>query len=408
VESATALLWITHPDSVEYKEMATTLSSINNRLERCTQKIGQVFSNSPLHEIGAKLECLISETFEGVGCGVCSLEDAKIMISFIENNISVLPNSFKDRFKFDSALIMVITDNWRHGDVKISPMIVPKYGNTWGFRRIPLEPQKDNPGHVVELIIFPGEDDLEEVNLLLYPWLCHELGHYLLSVYEPHFDVTFSTPLNDFLNRLQIRGIADRGSSKAKSQSMIENIRQYWEPKQDHFDWAHEIAFDTIALWTTGPAFLFAYQHVLQTRKPNPYELSKNHPPYFVRTRAIIEAAKELGWDNYTGELDGTLRDLSLSDRNFRQTNEFVSLAPAHLITDCVNAALDTCNKIRLPKFDRSRLGKIQDNFKHEEFTDFGIDLFSTAWLIYRDGDFQFFSEWENRTIEKLNGYVML
>jgi hypothetical protein len=44
---------------------------------------------------------------------------------------------------------------------------------------------------VIDLILLPGDDRLEDVDLLAYPFLTHELGHNALFKYDKVFPQSF-------------------------------------------------------------------------------------------------------------------------------------------------------------------------------------------------------------------------
>jgi hypothetical protein len=70
-------------------------------------------------------------------------------------------------------------------------MIVPKPSQDWGHMSLPLATYDQTATHVIDLILLPGDDRLEDVDLLAYPFLTHELGHNALFKYDKVFPQSF-------------------------------------------------------------------------------------------------------------------------------------------------------------------------------------------------------------------------
>jgi hypothetical protein len=109
--------------------------------------------------------------------------------------------------------------------------------------------------------------------LLLYPWLCHEVGHNILSRDHSAFRKSFETRLDKITKALQLLRVADRGSLQDKSQRIIDDILYMWQPAPDRDSWTHEMTIDIIAPWTCGPAYLAAFQDVVEKPGINPYKI---------------------------------------------------------------------------------------------------------------------------------------
>ena len=67
---------------------------------------------------------------------------------------------------------------------------------------LPLATYDRTATHVIDLVLIPGDDRLEAVNLLAYPFLTHELGRNGLSKYNKVFPQSFFPVLEQVTNGL--------------------------------------------------------------------------------------------------------------------------------------------------------------------------------------------------------------
>ena len=303
------------------------------------------------------LEILIGTT-EAVEAGLAAPEKTQDVFFYVSSLVESLPQSFGSRFAFDAALISAITQEWSTGGIPMSSMILPRYSDEWGHLTCTV-PLNSTQGHTVDMILIPGNDDRASVELLEYPWLCHELGHNL-HFRDDSFAERLRGHLSDRVSALRTRSVADRAMARARSISQIEGIANVWTPTGTQKNWAHEIAADIVALWVVGPAFLAAFQYVLETR-PKPYHLNNEHPPYDVRASAIVDAGQRLRWSSNVAEIEEIQKNWRLSQHGDKRTNEYLALADDELVTAAVTNALAACRTVGLPRNAqaRSRIGKL-------------------------------------------------
>ena len=281
-----------------------------NRLQKALKKVQEVYGDTPLSAVGVKL----AEFLSGVQAAVNADNSKSIQIETACNTVSgiieLLPQTFGKRFFFDSAVIQALADQWGRGSVKLSNMIAPRSSGseTWGHQRVIMPAGDKENAHFVDVVLFPEEDEIECINLLSYPWLCHELGHLIFFQYGEDFTNVFKAELEKEVNRLSLRAIADRGAAREKAQKVIKEVRELWTPSPDHHNWAHELAIDVVALWACGPAYLAVFQDELSKPEIDPYQIDQNHPPYEVRASAMHITSKRLGWDTYAA---GLAKDVS-------------------------------------------------------------------------------------------------
>src|SRR2546430_1338369 len=123
-------------------------------------------AGSPLDTIAQGLKSALGLTNGAHARGELAREQLVGLSEYVTTVVRSLPRTYGDRFWFDAGLIRAMAGDW--GDPRLfSPMIIPCYEKQWGYARLPMpltelchgssEPQS----HVVELIMVPGNDDLQ-------------------------------------------------------------------------------------------------------------------------------------------------------------------------------------------------------------------------------------------------------
>jgi len=333
-----------------------------NRLDEIRTSIERLL-DTPLRSIAEdvkdQLEFLVTSARE------CQ-QNAEILTVFLSQARAVLqliPESFGDRFWFDAQMIAAIADTWNGSDQHLSGTIVPKSASQWAHESAYLTVGSGNERRKsLNVIHVPGRDDLDEIDLLAYPWLCHELAHNLFFYDDTFFIQTFRPNLDKFLGSLRLRAIADHGSAKSKSHALIARIESFWTPTLTHKNWAHEMAMDSVGLWTCGPAFLAAFQDEIEDKTRNPYHLDEVHPPYAVRAIGLIKASKELGWNKHVRRIKELLSVWRKSHWAKHVDNSYLALTEPQLIEATVEGTLATCQSLSLFKCTSTRFSEFNNN----------------------------------------------
>jgi hypothetical protein len=344
----------------------------------------------------------MSDVQRSIEAGVGSSDDAERISNYVAKVLELLPSSFGDRFAFDSQLIHSLAQEYSQGAVNLSSMLVPKPSNAWGHQTVPMPSIDGKSAYVIDVIHLPGEDKSADIDLLSYPFVCHELGHNILFRNGDAFTVECSRQLNAVLAEIQKQTIGIRGMSRHVAEATIEQVRQYWTPTADQYNWAHEIAIDVISLWLCGPAYLASLQDVFEADGLNPYQLGQSHPPYEIRARALIDGASRLGWAYYTGTTQ-TLADRwsSLAPANVR-TNLHVACGDPRLLNAVITSTLETCAALSLPCCTPSRITAVQVRESEGRPLEFGTEVILSAWLTRNRSTEAEYDEWEMATIDQL------
>jgi hypothetical protein len=363
----------------------------------------QAVAKSPLHPIAAQLQSLLDLAVRSHDSGALPSEELQKLVRYTSHVLNRLPQVFGPRFGFDAVQINAVTGDL--GRDRFSGMLIPRYEQDWGHESV-MMPAENGKSHVIDLILMSGQDRLRDVNLLLYPWLGHELAHNLLFRYDTVFRDDVSRQIDKAVQKLKVGAIADRGTAHSKATRILEEFIQFWTPTLDHKNWAHEIAADCIALWIFGPAYLACFEDVLDNESLNPYELTQSHPPYVVRGNALLEGAGLLGWN-------GTAlrkRIAGWADSKWREskTNRLRSLAKPELIGACVSAAFQTCQDLRLAKCTGDGLNRILETCGTGHFPDFGVHLVLAAYVMFEERGEQGYLEWQAPVVQSLADTVTL
>lgn len=369
------------------------------------QKVSALL-NSPLDQIGHKLCDFLNDANRASNAR--ELDDTAMtrLTTQVAEIVDRLPQSFGERFHFDSALIVGIGADWIK-NFPLSSMIIPRHQNEWAHERIPMPSEDLNTAHVVDVIHMPGTDDLTEVDLLTYPWMIHEMGHHLLFRFSPRFEPAFNSELGRIVSNLRLISIADRGSARTKSQRTLEKLESLWSPSHGQSNWAHELAIDFISVWTLGPAYIACFKDAVENQNRNPYEITGSHPPLIVRADALIAAAKRLGHQNFSGSLQTLTEEWRRPPWTERRDSRFHSLARPELINACTNVALSFCESLNLTKCTPEKLENIPQSLAEYKTDEIGLDLLLFAWFIFEMKGKKEYTEWESKTLKNLAKSIM-
>lgn len=371
----------------------------HDRLSQAFERVGRRFDQTPLSCVGYKLREYVQDVQNGLQAGHVTQEQANKLADYLEGIIDRLPKTFGDRFRFDAGMIAAIAEEWNGGGTQLSNMLLPCPSAEWGHQSVAMPTYSDQSAHVIDVILISGEDNLDDIDLLAYPFLGHELGHNALFKHEAIFSEAFEKQLQQHINAMLRQTLADRGTAKVKSKETVEQTRKVWGATPNHFNWAHEIAVDLIALWTCGPAYLATFYDVLDDAQLDPYQVGQSHPPYEVRAKALIHAAGELGWSAHCQNLSEVIRKWGRSDWHRGRNNQYAALASPVLIAACSDIAIKTCGALRLPKCTPDTVQAVGLKLSRGETPDLGSELILAAWLTRENKDEPAYVEWEKAVI---------
>ncbi len=383
---------------------------MNNRLHRTLDDF-RLLKLSPLEPIAKELEEYF-DFFRQVSQSPSSSEQAAYGLEIVASILENLPQSFEERFEFDAVMIQAIAQEWNGQQQKLSGTLIPCSGEEWLHKSfsLPFGPL-NGIGKSISLIHIPGEDALDEVDLLTYPFMCHEMAHNLLYFNDPYFKPEFNRELNQYLNSLRLKSIADQGKSRIQSQRTISQIEELWSPGANHQNWAHEITMDIVALWTCGPAYIAAFQDEIQDevekKGKDPYFIGQSHPPYAVRIDILERTSDRLGWEDYTDRIRMLRQNWSKPPHRRRMNNHYLALTDPVLIEVCIASALDACEKYQILRCDRTTIKKVKEILRNNELPGFGVEVIIAAWLMEQK-ERSAYREWENKFVRRLYESIML
>lgn len=385
--------------------MARRNRPVREQVDFARNRIKHVLT-TPLSAVAESLGRCLEE-------GVCSHRAGKLpadklveLCSYVLYVADRLPQKYGERFFFDAAMIRAMAKDWG-GSLALSSMVIPLYGRTWGHGSLMMPSENHEDAHLIDVIVFPGDDRLEAVDLLDYPWMAHELGHYVLFRDDSSFKNVFMPALDKRLRSLKLSAIADRGAARVKAEAIINELRKLWTPSPDQRNWAHELAIDIIAVWTCGPAYLGSFKDQIERPQTNPYEITQNHPPYEVRLCALVDASRNLGFSDHAEGLSAIAGGWAKSNLRRGKNNKFLALADRGLIHECTQAAFRFCESLNLTKWTSSKLDVARAQLLNEANLDLGVDLLLSARVIFEERGESALDEWERITVRQIAENVM-
>ncbi len=361
--------------------------------------------DSPLREVGKKLQEVLSQA--KLGSQNRFADNGLVEVAeYVAHIADRLPQSFGQRFHFDSALISGIARDWGE-QVTASGMIMPRHGGGWGHERVMMPSEDANSLHVVDLILLPREDRLEDIDLLSYPWIIHEMDHYLFLRYDSLFIPAFQAELEKVATSLRLGAISDRGSARTRAHKNVEELLQFWPPTPDQKNWAHELAIDIVSVWTCGPAYLDCFQDVVDNPDLNPYKITSTHPPYSIRAEALIKASGELGLEKYSTNLRSLAEGWRNSRWKRRRDNRYFALTRSDLVESCMKSAFGFCKSLGLRPCTEKYVENLKESLSTFDTDEIGINLLLYAWLKFDKSGEEVYSAWESQVVAELTAKVM-
>ena len=159
------------------------------------------------------------------------------------------------------------------------------------------------------------------------------------------------------------------------------------------------------ALWTCGPAFIASYEDHLDRNAPDPFLVDGNHPPYHLRTLALIDAASRLDWSDYLSPLTSRTTDWN---KTAPDAFEYAVLHDGELLIAAVTCGLRFCNALQLPRLDPVSMREIRTSAAQGNSLEFGAGLLVGAWAANQSMKESDYENWHTRVIQELADSVKL
>lgn len=356
-------------------------------------RIDKVLLPSPLATLGRALIDELDFLHKASEADQSAVPNLSAYLELLQTRLEMLPSSFGARFNVDAAQLQAISDEWR--PTNIQPNIIPSYDREWGHWIYPTR----IAGKTVNIaaISFPGREDIDDIDLLDYPWLLHELGHNLHHKTST-FAEAFRDKLIDVLSALKLSCVADRGVARERSQKNIHDIGRFWMPDATHKNWSYEIAVDLVALWVSGPAYLQAFSHFLRDNSPDPFHITQDHPPYYVRVCALLDGGERLCWADHLSEF----RMIQSEWSKLPHDNRFLALAQDALISAAVTCGLACCQDLQLPRLQVADLRQFDELLVNPNKCEFGTSLIVAAWYAEQNLPPSDYARWHSAVVDEL------
>ena len=382
------------------------------------RKRGEKNHRESLIEDLANLDGVDGKPFEPVVCNIRKALDsydqakqhgsldAAAVLQFAEVHrraIKLLPppRHVGQRFFFDSGLMHSIAGAWSNSQLAISKLIYPKYEASWDYQHVVLGPAHDGKNAAVDVIGFRKLASLDNVDLLDYPWLIHELGH---SIFQEHHDTGFDDSvtrvLQETVGSRKAKAISLNGRARQRPRNIAAQMENFWNPTRKN-NWAHEVAVDIIAAWCLGPAFVAAFIDHVSSEAVDPYQVDADHPPYAFRATALEECVRRLGWSKSADLLAGQLSD-------WNDGSDATKRLHAHQFTDSdfqdalIQTTLDFLGCGSLPRCTESDFDAASSRYRDMDAIGFGIELLLDAYVAHQSLDEGDYTVWHSKVVERL------
>jgi hypothetical protein len=336
--------------------MSRISEELQTEAAEVSRQLADTLGNSPLEPVAQRL----IELLAGVSTAAMNgrpVSELRSALSGVREIVSMLPGTWGNRFHFDAGLIGDVLHEWESAGVRVSRAVVPRYTGAWGLGRVPMPSEDGQRAHVIRVVTLPGEDRLGDIDLSDYPWLFHELAHDAFYGVGHNFREDFEATLVARLRALRIRAAADIGGAAHHASQHLDQLREYWRPRRNQRDWAHEIATDVAALWAVGPAFVLRFTQLLVAEAHRASSAGDQHPSYLTRAEALASAAERLGWSNEAWALDEEVRQVR--SREDLDRSQLVYADP-ELIEGAVAAALAAVAALSIPRMTSERFAELR------------------------------------------------
>lgn len=368
----------------------------------------QRFTSSPLEEVALHLGELLNDITGQPESGQ-SASKVQPVVATVQSVLRRLPTTFGKRFLFDAALLQSIGNNWSPV-ASINPLLVPRIGSNWGhatvclpIRCLPSQRGGELRVRHLDLILVPGEDRLEDIDLLSYAWIVHEVAHNFFFRHNSVFEAESRTILERKIRRLKLAASADRDVAKRRSQRLIQRMEEFWTPTSNHYNWAHELAVDLMALWVLGPAYLSVFVEMVESENPDAYAVALGHPPYELRTRSLLEGARRLGWRVEAVRLAERLETWHRLPGDKARTNDYIALADQHLMAQHVDLVLQVCHDSQVTRCTQSGVNGLAESVDQIDNLEFGINLLIQAWIVWERYGKDRFWRWQSSVVDAMS-----
>ena len=354
-----------------------------NSLGELEREIDRQFAGCPHSAIGVHFKSLIIKIREDIAWSGLEGAELRRFVRDCKTVMNRIPtrDDITDRFWFDISMIGAIRAEWSRRNKLLPESILPRVGAEWQHSLLWLPSFEPARIPRIDVVDFPGQNRCDDVHLLDYPWLIHELGHSLMYLHDDGFTNELELQLD---KRRRASAQISQGTTarvRQHAQAVRQNQDQKWRPSNDHRDWSHEIAIDVVALWSAGPAFLAAYDDVLEDKEP--FVVNEIHPPYHLRTMALLEAARRLGLRPHLSALTQRLDEWNTSREENEPDNSYEDLFDEELLHGVVSAALNYCVRLDLPRCDQNTIEEAETLITCEEPLPFGRKAMLAAWIMY-------------------------
>lgn len=256
----------------------------------------------------------------------------------------------------------------------------------------------------VHLLALKQLPSLDEVDLLDYPWLVHELGHSAFKANNCGFNELSATVVDEAIAKRKARTISLQGAALRRSRNVDETMRRHWGPHHDRNSWSLEMGVDLFAVWHLGPAYGAAFLDVVTSPHLDVFKIDRDHPPYAIRARVLEGAMRRLGWQKFAEQLADEMS-------RWRGRDEVAHSAVAEMSDDellnrVLYGTLEMLERCGVPRCTESALADARSRIHDIDHIEFGRTLLLCAHVAHESLTDGAFDDWHRRVVSSLADQV--
>lgn len=364
-------------------------------------------------QVRKRLQPLEGTFFDGIGRmlgklvegsrgadGTWNSDESQAALRHVGRLVDRLPSEQGTRFIFDTLMIQSFAETWGHSENRLSGVIVPSYGREWHLDRQPLYPgEQPDQIHMLEFLVIRGENRVSDMDLTEYGWMVHELAHSFLYKNSATAIRAMTERLQTPLCDIQAGSLPDRGHAKLVRKSQADQIKSFWWPTGNQYNWSHELVIDVIGIATAGAAYGRVFLDDTGGAPVRPYELTQSHPPLAVRCTALRVAAERFGWSELAEMLAARSEQWTASEYG-EPSNLYRAATGDELVAAGIDAAFDIIRDLNLPKCNPTQMKAASSVLDAAKTPRLGVEILLAAWHANDTMDTDVLASWTTKVVE--------
>jgi len=236
--------------------------------------------------------------------------------------------------------------------------------------------------------------------LLHLPDVFHEVGHEVLSYRENELSLkkigeTYRAAISAITNHYDaLLKKKMRATGPRAIPDTIAHIHYQWKTY-----WINEFFCDLFALYTLGPAYVWAHLHLTTKKSEDVYDFSpvipRTHPSDDSRMKMLTIGLSKIGFGGEVPSILSRWNEIPLVV-NRQPVTEYQYAYPDDLMNEIAELVLTSLRESGFAVVSPEKLGKKSNSIVH---------LLNEAWEMFWNNP-EAFTDWEGRTVQKLKAEI--